>query len=124
MRTKSGLIYPKKGSAEAKAWGARMQALRGKKRRRKVIRIHKKNPAKGKRNPIAIYNKPGMRSIRYDPKMVIYDELIEIRARKNSGPERGKYYHRFVTPAQVIGAEHGSLVILPDKDGKPLWGRS
>lgn len=30
-RTKTGLVYPKKGSAEAKAWGARMRALRKRK---------------------------------------------------------------------------------------------
>lgn len=34
-RTRSGLTYPKKGSAEAKAWGAKMRALRGKTRRTK-----------------------------------------------------------------------------------------
>ncbi len=30
-KTKSGLVYPKKGSAEAKAWGKKMQAARKKK---------------------------------------------------------------------------------------------
>ena len=31
---KTGLYYPKKGSAEAKAWGKAMQALRKRKRRK------------------------------------------------------------------------------------------
>jgi len=35
QKTKTGLEFPKKGSAEAKAWGEKMRALRSKKKKRK-----------------------------------------------------------------------------------------
>jgi len=34
-KTKTGLKYPKKGSAEAKAWGAKMKKARAKGRKKK-----------------------------------------------------------------------------------------
>ena len=51
---KTGLYYPKKGSAEAKAWGRAMQKLRKKKRRKQMSKCdcdhisHEKEMCKGK----------------------------------------------------------------------------
>lgn len=75
--------------------------------------INNPKPKRFKKNPIAIYNPSEVAG-------TIYNNAIEIKAKKTGGPLKGHYKHVFGKNVKILGLKDGT-VLLQHKDGKPLW---